>query len=270
MAECSKTLPTVTLVDSTIEVASKVKILTDQVLGTDSVYMRAKDTFKELLEGRHLSEAEYAQFASQFISQLAVNSTQQIVQGALQWAQQEKEMAYSLASMKAQADASLAQIEQAKANICKLEKETDLTRANITATLATSIRKNGRVATYADDGYTPLTLLDEGSEYAQMLALDAQRYSTLSDSYRKSGVVTIGISTDGIEKGMSGDDYGYTKAQTEFAERQVKSFEDSKRNHAVNASSQLLGQLLSAEIVPTPEFVAQWNAAMSYLNTTTP
>lgn len=46
MAECNKTLPTVTLVDSTIEVASKVKILTDQVLGTDSVYMRAKDTLK--------------------------------------------------------------------------------------------------------------------------------------------------------------------------------------------------------------------------------
>lgn len=269
MTDCNISIPLVTLVDSKLDVSTKVQILTNEALGAESIYMRAKDTFKELLEGRHLSEADYAQFASQFISQLAVSITQQVITGAIQWAQHEQEMAYNLAAIKVQMEVNLIQIEQTKANICKTEKETALTCANITATLATSIRKNGRVATYADDGCTPLTLYAEGSEYSQMLAIEANKYSTLADSYRKSGIVDIAI-IDGVEKGVSGNNAGYTDAQEEFARRQVKSFEDSKRNHAANASSQMIGQLLSAEIAPDPQYVTQWNTAMSYLNTNTP
>lgn len=270
MATCNTVLPNVTLVDGTLDVVAKIKTLTDEVLGKNSVYMRAKDTFKELLDGRHLSEAEYAQFASQFISQLAVTTTQQVITGAMQWEAQEKEMAYSLAAMKAQADLTLANIEKTKYEICKIQKDIDLQCANITATLATSIRKNGRVSTYGTDGCTPTALYDEGTDYVQMKAVDAQKYSTLADAYRKSGIVDIATTLDGVEKGTAGNDAGYTKAQEDFAKRQIKSFEDSKRNHAVNASSQMIGQLLSAEVAPDPAYVAQWNTAMDYLNTNTP
>jgi hypothetical protein len=271
MADCNVTLNSVVLADGELDVVSKFKTLTDEALGTNSIYMRAKDTFKELFDGKKISEAEYATLASQFVSQLAVATTQQVMQGALQWAQQEKELPYSLANIKAQADATLASIERTKQEICKIQKDTELQCANITATLATSIRKNGRVATYdANNPCVPLTLMDEGTEVAQAKAIEAQKYSTLADAYRKSGVVDIATTADGVIKGVTGDNMGYTDAQEEFARRQVKSFEDSKRNHAANAISQMIGQILSAEATPDPKYVTQWDNAISYLNTNTP
>jgi len=270
MEDCNVNIPIPPLVDVELDVVNKIKILTDEALGTNSIYMRAKDTFKELLEGRHLSEAEYAQVASGFISQLAVATTQQVLQSALQWAQQEKEMPYTLAATKAQTQTAMAQIEQTKANICKIDKDRELICANITATLASSIRKNGKVTNYKEDGCTPLELANEGSEYAQMKAIEAQKYATLADTYRKSGVVSIATTSDGIDKGVDGDLKGYTNAQEGFARRQIKSFEDSKRNHAANAASQMIGQLLSAEVAPDPEHVQKWVKAMDYLTTDTP
>jgi len=263
-------IPPVILEDSVLNVTDKLKLLTNEALGSDSIYMRAKDTFRELLDDKNLTKTDYAQQASQFISQLAIATTQQVITGAINWAIKEKEMAYSLAKMKSEIQLDLAQVEQIKANIVKTDKDIELSKANVTATLANSIRKNGRVETYAADGYTPLTLMNEGAEYTQMLAIDANKYATLADSYRKSGVVEISTTADGVTKGISGNLAGYTEAQEEFARRQIKSFEDSKRNHAANAMCQMIGQMLSAETAPLAEDVNRWRQAIDYLNTNTP
>lgn len=272
MATCEVTLPLVVLEDtSTLQVVEKYKSLSEAALATDSIYMRAKDTFKELLDGRDLSATEYANLASQFVSGLAIQTTSSAMNAALQWATQEKELAYSLAQVKSNISLTNANIEKTKKDICLADKEIDLKCAQITATLAGSIRDNGRVATYdANNTCVPLTLQPEGTKYEQELYIESQKYANLADAYRKSGVVAIGADTDGILKGLSGDNLGYTDAQEEFARRQVKSFEDSKRNHAANAMSQMIGQMLSAEVAPDAADVARWRSAIDYLNTNTP
>jgi len=268
---CEITLPAVAQEDSTLDIVAKFKEITEAALDTNSIYMRAKDTFKELFDEKKIQEADYAQLASTFISQLASTTTQAAMTLALEWSRQEKEMAYSLAQLKAQTNLALAQYEKVKHEICLTDKENELKCAQITATIAGSIRDNGRVATYDPvNTCVPLTLQDEGTKYRQELAIAAQEYSTLADTYRKSGKVTLGIDTDGERKGLSGDIAGYTNAQESFARRQIKSFEDSKRSHAANATSQMIGQLLASEVAPDPSYVAQWNAAISYLNTDTP
>lgn len=271
MADCTVTLNSVTLADGTLDVVAKFRTLTEEALGTTSIYMRAKDTFKELFDGKKINETEYAQLASQFVSQLAVATTEQVMKGALQWAQQEKELPYSLAHIKAQADLTLANIEKTKHEICMMQKETDLKCAQITATIAGSIRDNGRVATSdANNPCIPLTLQPEGTKYQQEQFVESQQYANLADAYRKSGVVTISTTGDGITKGTAGDNMGYTDAQEEFARRQVKSFEDSKRNHAANAMSQMIGQMLSAEVPPDAADVTRWRTSIDYLTTNTP
>jgi hypothetical protein len=191
---------------------------------------------------------------------------------ALQWSQAEKESAYTLAQTKANIELAQANRELIKMNICATEKEIDSKCAQITATVAQSIRENGTVATYAADGCTPLALNNNGVKYAQMKAQEANMYATLSDAFRKSGVVTIGTDADGVWKGTAGSATykGYTDAQEKFARRQILSFEDSKRNHAANAVSTLIGQLLASDIVPAENYVTQWDAALAYLNTPTP
>ena len=274
MATCDPStiaLPDAILENSTISIVDKLGVLTEQALGSESVYMRAKDTFKELMDGKKISEHEYATLASQFISSLAVQTTQTVMQAALDWAKSEKEMAFSLAQAKANIELTLAQTEKLKYDICNAQKDNELKCAQITATIAGSIRDNGRVATWdANNPCVPLTLQPEGTKYQQELFIESQKYANLADAYRKSGVVQIGSDTDGVKKGLSGDDLGYTNAQEEFARRQVKSFEDSKRNHAVNAMSQMIGQMLSAEVAPDAADVTRWRNAVDYLITNTP
>jgi hypothetical protein len=270
MANCEITLSTPVLENSTLDVVSKVQSLTDVALASESVYMRAKDTFKELMDSRNITEKEYASAASQFIGQLAAQTTQTVIMGALDWATKEKEMAYSLAATKQQIQQSIAAVEKTKADICLVEKEIDFKCTQQAVEIAGSIRDNGRVATWDTDGCTPLSLVDEGTKYEQALYIESQKYANLADSFRKSGVVTIGATSDGILKGISGDNAGYTDAQEEFARRQILSFEDSKRNHAANAMSQMIGQLLSIEEVPSAEYVSRWQNAIDYLITNTP
>ena len=272
MATCNVTLPTASLETSSLDVIDKYKLLTAASLDTDSVYMRAKDTFKELLDSAQMDGVEYAQYASQFITQLATATTQSAMTVALQWSQTEKESAYTLAQTKANIELAQANRELVKMNICATEKEIESKCAQITATVAQSIRENGTVATYAADGCTPLALNNNGVKYAQMKAQEANMYATLSDAFRKSGVVTIGTDADGVWKGTAGSTTykGYTDAQEKFARRQILSFEDSKRNHAANAVSTLIGQLLASDIVPAANYVTQWDSALAYLNTPTP
>ena len=267
---CNTTLPTQTLPAVELDVAGKFQQITELALATDSIYMRAKDTFKELFDGKKINEAEYAQYAAQFISGLASATTQSAMQLALEWAKEEYNMPYGLASVKAQTELTQANREKVKEEICLTQTQVELQQANITATLSASMRDNGRVLTYGSNGYTPLSLRDEGTKFSQINAVNAQKYSTLADAYRKSGVVTLATTADGEVKGTSGDSAGYTKAQESFALRQVKSFEDSKRNHSANAMSQMIGQMLSAEVAPADADITRWRTAIDYLNTNTP
>lgn len=268
---CTVVLPQVILEDGTLDIVSKFTLLTQEALGTDSTYMRAKDTFKELLDANKINQDTYAQLAGQFVSQLAVETTKQVLQSAIQWAMQEKEMAYSLAQIKANTELIMAQREKVAADICLAQKDLDLKCAQVTATIAGSIRDNGRVATSdVNNPCIPLTLQDEGVKYDQKAVYQAQTYAALADAYRKSGNVQIGADVDSVTKGLSGTNMGYTDAQEDYARRQILSFEDSKRNHAANAMSGMIGQMLSAEVTPLAEDISRWRTAIDYLNTNTP
>ena len=273
MATCTEiTLPLVILENTgDLDVIAKYRELSEAALAIDSIYMRAKDTFKELFDGKQISTTEYAQYAGQFISGLSIELSKNAMLSAVQWAMQEKELAYSLAQVKANIQMTNANIEKIKKDICLVDKEIELKCATLTATLSTSIRENGRVETYdATNPCKPLTLMNEGVKYDQKEVYQAQTYTALADAFRKSGIVTIGTTVDGVKKGTAGDALGYTDAQDKYARRQIKSFEDSKRNHAANAMSQMIGQMLSAEVAPTAEDTARWRTAIDYLNTNTP
>jgi len=272
MSTCNTVLPNAITKDGTVDVVSKINILAKEVLGTDSVYMRAKDTFKELFIDKQMNDTDYATMVSQFVGQLATTTTQQVVQGAIQWAIKEKELMYSLPQTEAQTELLQAQRAQVGYEICKIDKEIDLQCANTTAVLSASIRDNGRVDTRdPNNACIPLTLVDEGVKYDQKAVYQAQTYAALADAYRKSGVVQIGVDTDNVSKGVAGTATGYTDAQDKYARRQILSFEDSKRTHAVNALSQTIGQLLATDIVPDQStIINKFNNAIDYLNTNTP
>jgi len=256
------------LVDVTdLKVADKYKILSEMALAPDSLYMRAKDTFKELVDNSGMTKTEYAKLSSTFISGLASQISSDVLRGAMEWATKEKEMAYTLSKLKSDISLNLIGAERALKDLDMADLDLILKKAQATATVASSIRDNGRVKTYAADGFTPLELHDEGAKFIAEMAAKSQDYALLADTYRKSGTVQVSEDTDGIRKGLSGSLAGYTQAQDSFARRQILSFEDSKRSSALSAVSSMMGQLLSSEIAPSAESMGNWNTAMGYLLT---
>ena len=170
--------------------------------------------------------------------------------------------------MKADTEIALAQFEKVKSEICLTDKQAELACTNITAVSSASLRDNGSVATFKDDGCTVDTLNPEGLKYEQTKQVEGATYQIFADSFRKSGVVQIGTDiSDNITKGLSGDDSGYTHQQTENAERLRIAYEDSKRNHAANAIASMIGQMLTAEIAPNEEDIQRFRDAVDYLNT---
>lgn len=269
MASCSPSINSFIAADGSMEVVEKYKLLMQATLSDESIYTRAKDTYFQLFKDLQLTEKEKAQIVAENITTMALNISNSAMGSAVTWAKEERDGDYTLAKVKAETELVLAQQELTAEQICKMQKETELECAKIEATIAASIRENGRASTYKDVAECrPETLYEEGLKYHQQKLVEGQTVQVHSDSFRKSGVVTLGTdSNDNVYKGLSGDDDGNTNEQTKFTTRQTIAFEDSKRNHALNGASQTIGQMLSAEIPPenTDNYMIAFAKSMDYL-----
>ncbi len=269
---CNPVVDSFVAVDATLEISDKYKQLMQDTLSAESIYMRAKDTYSVIFKDLQITEKEKADIVAGSVNSIIATMSASAMQTALSWAKEERDGAYTLAKVKAEAEIALAQIEKTKQEICLVEAQTALQCANITATISGTYRENGTPTNYEADGCTPTGLTDEGLKYQQTRQAEADAYSRYADGYRKSGNVQIGVdSQDGVTKGLSGDmaigTGGYTLQTQVNAERLRISYEDSKRNHAANSSSTMIGSMLSSEIAPNEADVQRWRDAVDYLNT---
>jgi len=260
MSSCNVSVPDFQREEAGLDVSAKYKQLMSDTLAEDSLYTRAKDTLNVIFKDLQISEAEKAKISAEYVAQMSIQLSNTAMASALKWAQEERDGAYTLAKVKAETEVELAKKLKTEEEICLVSKQTELQCANIKATISTSIRENGRVASYEADGCTPESLQAEGLRYQQTKQVEAATYQTFADAYRKSGVVQIGTDTqDGVLKGLSGPTDkitgGYTNQQTLNAERQRQSYEDSKINHLVNGAAVVTGQMMSAEVNPDSEIL---------------
>ncbi len=266
MSTCNTALPPYQSENGDIEIIEKYQELMAASLADDSIYARSKQTFYELFDKLNINETEKAQVVASNITQMTTTMSSVAMQTALSWAKENRDGAYTLSKLKAETELAIANTALTEQKICTEEKQTALICAQIESTLASSIRENGKVASYDADGCKPLSLNEEGLKYEQTKQVMAATYQSYADAYRKSGVVQIGEDiTDNYMKGLSGDGDGYTWQQIQFSERQRLSFEDSKINHAVNSSASMIGQMLTAEITPDVKYMDLWVDAMNRL-----
>ena len=266
---CDATLPAFSREDGDIEVSDKyIKLMQDSMC-EESLYMRAKDTFKVIFADLQITEKEKAQIVAEHVASMTTNLSSTAMQVALQWAKEERDGGYTLAKLKADAETSQAQTLKTIEEICLVEKQTELACANITATISGTFRENGEPTGYDATGCKPTGLKDEGLKYHQTLQVEAATYKEYADAFRKSGVVDIGVGTDNVLKGITGGvdpiTGGYTNQSTLNAERQRVGFEDSKVSHAANASAAMIASMLSSEIPVNCKDVQRWRDAVDRL-----
>ena len=266
MSSCNIQIDAVQREDGELDVIDKYTKLMQASLSADSIYMRAKDTFKLQFDDLQLTEKEKAQLVSEHIASMTTSLSGAAMQTALSWEKEERDGAYTLAKVKAETMVALATSEKVAEEICKMQKETALVCAQITATISGSFRDNGIPTGYEADGCKPTGLDDTGLKFEQTKLAQATTYQTQADAFRKSGVVQIGTDiSDNIFKGLSGDEDGYTHQQSLNSERQRQAYEDSKINHLLNAVGVVTGQMMSAEVNPDPEILGYMKDGMQML-----
>ena len=254
---------------TSLDVVTRYKKLMTATLGEDSFYERSKKSIEELSVSLELTKTEKASLIAEQITQMTVGISGNVLSTAFQWAERDAKIGYETALINAQAEAAAMGAIKAAHEVCLVDSQNENACVDKEVKLASSLRENGTVATYdSNDVCRPTKLRDEGLRWKQMENYDANIYQTLADAFRKSGNVIVGRDgNDGVNKGYAGDEQGYTTAQTNVAYRQIVSFEDSKRNHAVNASSQTIGQLIASEAILDPQIVDNYNRGMHYLLT---
>ena len=263
---CGDEISLPTGITGTFDVVDKYKKLMVATLDDDSLYMQTKKTFYEIFKDLELDSDKKAELVSAGMSQLASQMSASSMQTAIQWAKEERDGLYTLSILHGQALKAQADVLLAKASICKMEADTDNLCAQREVALAGSLRENGRVSSYdPEDSCRPIALQNEGLKYYQTEMVKGQRYSILSDAYMKNGKVEI--NNNGIP--YSADGTGKMAEDIKFSIRQRISFEDSKRNHAANAASQMISGLIASEtvIADYQDLVDKWSDAMDYLNT---
>jgi len=274
MSSCNTSIPPFQSEKGELSISDKYIQLMRDTVSEDSLYVRAKDTFKVVFEELQLTEIEKAKLISEHIASITMQLSATAMQTAVLWAKEERDGVYALAKLKADTTLAMTNSLKAEEEICLVQKQTQLVCANITATISGTYRENGKPTGYEADGCTPTDIQDEGLKYHQTKQVEGATYQIYSDSYRKSGVVRVGIDTaDNMTKGLSGPidpiTGGYTNQQTINAERQRIAYEDSKRNHAANSAATMIGQLLSSEQLSATneQDVARWRESIDFLNT---
>ncbi len=256
--------------DATLKVSEKYTQLMQDSLSEDSLYIRAKDTFKVIFDDLQLTEMQKAELVSSHVASMTTQLSSSAMQTALMWTKEERDGAYALAKVKAETEVALAQKELVAEQICQMQKDTELKCAQILATVSGSFRENGIPIGYEADGCRPTGLDDTGLKYHQTKQVEAATYQAFADAYRKSGIVQIGTDIqDNVTKGLSAPidkiTSGYTNQQTLNAERQRQAYEDSKMNHMLNSTGVVTGQMLSAEIAPPDWLIDNMKAGMDNL-----
>ncbi len=271
MNSCNTQIDPFQRVEADLEVSEKFITLMQNCLDEDSIYMRAKDTYSVVFKDLQITEKEKADIIAGSVNSMVASLSGAAMQTALSWAKEERDGGYTLAKVKAETETAIANALKVEEEICLAQAQTAKVCADITAVVSGSYRDNGMPTGYDADGCRPTGLDDTGLKYHQARQAEADAYSRYADAYRKSGIVVVGDdTTDGVTKGLSGDEDGYTWQQQENAERLRISYEDSKRSNAASSASSMIASMLSSEIAPNEADVNRWRDAVDFLNTSDP
>jgi hypothetical protein len=277
MATCDVKLTLDEIDDRVVEIYQKLmSASTDK----DSVYIKAKETLKSILDDSGLDARERANVLSTTIAGMVNGISAQAMQGAIDLAKDDRDAEYVLAKLCA--DTVLEQAQTAK-----IEADTLDTEANTNLKIAQGWKLQAELhrdyGVYPDHlvGYTKEMLV--GTDYNETYGTKAEElrlakanvYNQYSSGWRQNGLVNIALDSDGFLTGSttSGDDdtagyAGLSYWQTRVAERNERGFDDNMRQHVANSSASMMSMLLTTEIagIDYGPFIAQWGNAIGYLN----
>ena len=278
MATVSNQIVTTGDIDS--NVVDIYKKLMAASVGVDSVYIRAKETMKEVFADGTIKANEKANIMATMLTQLTSSITNQAMTTAFAVAKDNKESPYALAKISEDTRLTGNQADKLLKDTDLVDAQIDKTNTDIDATIINGWKVQSDMI--ATNGITPNTntasaiLADQSvasnsTKYQEVKLGEAKVYETWSGAIRSAGEVSYSIAA-GLPTLVSYDNNGLITAQTKVARRQYDAFDDNMRQHAVNSSAAMLGVMIGSEAFTSATtyepYVATWQAGMNYLTGT--
>lgn len=217
--------------DTTIDVVSKYNELVQEALGDESLYSRMKENLVDLLADGNLKATDKAKTIADAVSHMAVGLSGQVMDTAIKWAAQEKEMVLK----KAELEYRLAVLDKESA---KVEQDVENAKEAKKLAQAKRLREYG-VATL--DGNGNVTgLSDAGLVYQQQKLVEKQiEQGTAAISKIEDDKLTAAKQRLSIEK------------QTELYQRQKEGFDDNKYQKLFETQINAWGVMFSSGMLTT-------------------
>lgn len=251
------------LIETDLDVVSKQRLLVEEALGPDSVYIRMKETLIDLIDNSELKGTDRAKVIGDTIAQMSASITANVMNTGLQWAEAEKRLALQKAEMERQLDIldqnKLLIANQVIASLADRQlKQAQLRREYGTPTLDS----DGNVTGLGDDGKEYMSIqnivADTANKVLQGSVLVAQKESTyaqthkiVADTYVNHGVFSwTALGSTGVT-GVMKTNTGYvtlSDLQKQVSKEQARGYVYNAWSNAASAGASMLGTLAGAEI----------------------
>lgn len=250
-------------ITSTFDVIAKYVLLITESLGTDSVYIRTKETLDSLLADGTLSGTDKAKVISEVLNGLNSSLVSAAMATALQWAKSEKDNEYNALELAYKLDV-LAQ------EVILNQSRIKLTDAEVMTTTAQSLRINGAPTIDPTTGYT-LTLSNDGKVYKDMQLIEQQTintraeldvikakvresqasvYKIVADTHANFGDASYTLNDTSCSALMNITSGTLAYEQIQIAKQQAKGYAYNAWSNAVNAAATTVGMLISENTDP--------------------
>ena len=258
----------ITILEETdLDVVSKQRELVEEALGQDGVYIRMKHTLIDLLEAGEIKGTDRAKVIAETISSMSGQITSSAMGTALQWASQEKQLAFEKEKLQYELDLLQSQMEKMDNDRDGSLADRQLKQAQLRRVYGTpSTDSEGNVIGLGNDGkeYASIQNIaqDTNNKVKQGTALDAQTEQTfasthklVADTYINHGVFTWTTLNENGLAGVNKASTGYvtlSDLQKQVSKEQARGYVYNAWSNAASAGASMLGTLAAAEIESIP------------------
>lgn len=236
-------------IETTLDVTSKYNELVQEALGDESLYSRMKENLVDLLADGSIKSTDKAKTIADAVSHMAVGLSGQIMDTAIKWAAQEKEVALKKAELEYKLDVL------SKESL-KVDQEIDNSKEAKKLAQAKRIREYGVATLDVNGNVTGLS--DAGLVYKQQLLVEKQiEQGTAAISKIEDDKLTAAKQRLSIE------------AQTSLYARQERGFDDNKYQKLFETQINAWGVMFSSGMLTEkPAIIASDKVSALYTSLT--
>lgn len=235
--------------DTTIDVVSKYNELVQEALGDESLYSRMKENLVDLLADGDLKATDKAKTIADAVSHMAVGLSGQVMDTAIKWAAQEKEMVLK----KAELEYRLSILDKESA---KVDQEVENAKEARKLAQAKRLREYGIATLDANGNVTGLS--DAGLVWQQQKLVEKQiEQGTAAISKIEDDKLTAAKQRLSIEK------------QTELYQRQKEGFDDNKYQKLFETQMNAWGVMFSSGLLTTKPTIIDSDRVSALYNSLT-